>query len=349
GFHWDITQACNFRCNFCLTNSGKAGPGELSLERKLDLIERLFRVGVLYLKILGGEPLVAPGALDVMRYAAARGLHLLLSTNGSRLSEAVVASLAAIRANIRYLQVSLYGATPAALARVAGSPRHFTAVQDGLRRLRDYDLRFTAMSVLCVETLVDVVPLYRLARRAGAQAFRLTLKTDSGRGCAPGSFRKATTDPEWRRLAGVLEALSGEQSDATPVSVQARPTFGEYLGREFGLAHYHSKCEAAIRYLYGDAAGNLAPCPFLANPNAHRAGDRLPVFPFNALRDDLLDVWHSPEFEQFRSLFRLSRNPMTFNRNCPRLGTEDCRPCVLSGCQCPAQIGTLRRARRSAA
>ena len=348
GFHWDITQACNFRCNFCLTDAGRSAAGELSASDKLSLVDRLFRAGVLYLKILGGEPFVLPEALDVMSYAASRGLFLLFSTNGSRLSERVVAGLAAVRSSIRYLQVSLYGSSPEVLARVAGSPRHFAAVQGGLRRLRAHSLPFTVLSVLCVETLGDVLALYRLARQQGAEAFRVTLKTDSGRGCRPSSYRRATTDGDWHALAKVLTDLAAEQSDETPVAVQARPTLGQYVLRQFGLATYASHCEAGVRYLYGDACGNLAPCPFLANPDARTARSCLPSFPFHALRDDLVEVWRSPEFEQFRALFRLDANPAAFNRRCRHLGTQDCCPCVLSGCQCPEQVRRLRRGIASA-
>ncbi len=128
GFHWDITQTCNFQCNFCLNSSGKCSPNELSFSQKIELVDRLFDLGVMYIRILGGEPFSIPNTIAIMEYAVSRGMQLSFSTNGSLLTDGIVSALARIRKGISYIQISLYGSTPSAMARITNSESSFPKV-----------------------------------------------------------------------------------------------------------------------------------------------------------------------------------------------------------------------------
>ncbi|MGD9115747.1 MAG: radical SAM protein [Dehalococcoidia bacterium] len=345
GFHWDITEACNFRCNFCLTNSGKRAPNELSYSQKRELIDRLFTLGVIFIRILGGEPLLPRDTIKVMEYAVSRGMQLAFSTNGSLLTEETVSRLAGIKRGIRYIQVSIYGSSPATMAETTRTKGQFDKVRHGMELLNEHEMPFTVLSVLCQENMHDIIPTYRYAKSMGAENFKLVPKSDTGRGREDNSFRYIRDKAEWSYFVEILRQLAELQNQGgPPVFFQARPLFGQYIQDNFGIAYYHSLCEGGVHYLYGNASGQLAPCPFLKNIDLSYVKNPVGEFPYNALEDNLLEVWDSAEFNYFRRLFKLEKNAEYFNENCPYLRNGECRPCILTGCQCLPYIRRVKYA-----
>jgi MoaA/NifB/PqqE/SkfB family radical SAM enzyme len=83
-----INNACNAACEFC-SFSLDALPREgwifAPLPTAKDAIDILVRHGVRYLVITGGEPMLHPDCVDIVRHAKAQGMVVILVTNGSRL------------------------------------------------------------------------------------------------------------------------------------------------------------------------------------------------------------------------------------------------------------------------
>jgi MoaA/NifB/PqqE/SkfB family radical SAM enzyme len=84
-----INNACNAGCEFCSFNINEL-PKSLwrfaplaQAERAIDV---LARHDVRYLVITGGEPLLHPHIHEILGHAAARGMVVLMVTNGSRLN-----------------------------------------------------------------------------------------------------------------------------------------------------------------------------------------------------------------------------------------------------------------------
>lgn len=345
GFHWDITQKCNFQCNFCLNNSGKCAPNELSFSQKIELIDRLFDLGVIYIRILGGEPFSLPNTIDIMEYAVSRGMQLAFSTNGSFLNDGIVSTLTRIRKGISYIQISLYGSTPSTMARITNSKSAFPQVQYGMQLLRQHRLPFTVLVVICHENTDDIVPLYEYAKAMGAENFRLVLKADAGRGQGITSFNSIQTMHDWSNVISVLQRIAYlSQKSYLNVQFDARPLLGRYINERFGIEYFYNLCEAGVRYLYCNPSGDLSPCPFLKASDQGYLFNSDGQFAFNVTRNDLRDVWNSAEFNRFRSLFTLNDNAELFNRNCPHLRSGACHPCVLSGCPCLYHIRCFQAA-----
>ena len=83
-----INNACNAACEFC-SFSLDALPREdwvfAPLPKAKDAIDVLVRHGVRYLVITGGEPMLHPDCVDIVRHAKGQGMVVILVTNGSRL------------------------------------------------------------------------------------------------------------------------------------------------------------------------------------------------------------------------------------------------------------------------
>jgi len=83
-----INNACNAACEFC-SFSLDALPREnwifAPLPKAKDAIDVLVRHDVRYLVITGGEPMLHPDCVDIVRHAKVQGMVVILVTNGSRL------------------------------------------------------------------------------------------------------------------------------------------------------------------------------------------------------------------------------------------------------------------------
>lgn len=86
-----ITDACNFRCSYCLPNGYTPPPGERAPPLEPAEVERLLRafgrLGVVKVRFTGGEPTLRADVVELVRRAKVNtGLgRVALSTNGYRL------------------------------------------------------------------------------------------------------------------------------------------------------------------------------------------------------------------------------------------------------------------------
>jgi radical SAM protein with 4Fe4S-binding SPASM domain len=79
---WLATYNCNLHCPYCEASAGKAAENELSTEEVKRLIDDLANMRTKRFLISGGEPLLRPDAIEIMKYATHRHLELGLVTNG---------------------------------------------------------------------------------------------------------------------------------------------------------------------------------------------------------------------------------------------------------------------------
>ncbi len=116
-FSLRITDLCNLRCIMC----GQWGERGFLLDRKLDELKREEVPPARYIELLddlklhghsptvyiwGGEPMLYPGTLDIIRHSAKLGLPAAIATNGTRM---VHAAETFANAPLFLLQVSIDG------------------------------------------------------------------------------------------------------------------------------------------------------------------------------------------------------------------------------------------------
>jgi MoaA/NifB/PqqE/SkfB family radical SAM enzyme len=93
-----ITNICNAKCDFCGFAADKFDPRQrrtVTLEQARDVIDISVKNHIGYLLFVGGEPLVHKHLRDMTRYAAERGIHPMICTNGSLWTEQNMRGLAA--------------------------------------------------------------------------------------------------------------------------------------------------------------------------------------------------------------------------------------------------------------
>jgi len=93
-----ITNVCNARCDFCGFAVDRFDPRQrrsVSLEEARDVIDICVKNHIGYLLFVGGEPLAHKNLREMVRYAAERGIHPMICTNGSLWTEQNMRALTA--------------------------------------------------------------------------------------------------------------------------------------------------------------------------------------------------------------------------------------------------------------
>src|SRR5690349_17865963 len=81
---WNLTRTCNLKCVHCYTCSeARKYEGELTTQQCKTVLDDLADFKVPAVLFSGGEPLVRDDVFELAAYARDRGLHVVLSTNGT--------------------------------------------------------------------------------------------------------------------------------------------------------------------------------------------------------------------------------------------------------------------------
>ncbi|RCW48161.1 radical SAM protein [Halanaerobium sp. MA284_MarDTE_T2] len=142
---WNINSQCNLNCKHCYSNSTAVKKDEtLNTKEAFSLIDQLadFKVPVLLLS--GGEPLLRPDLFKLIKKAKSRNLRVVISTNGTLLTEKMVKELKSL--GVSYVGISLDG-LEAVNDQFRGKNGAFNAALDGIRNCQKHEqkvgLRFT--------------------------------------------------------------------------------------------------------------------------------------------------------------------------------------------------------------
>jgi hypothetical protein len=105
--HVELTNTCNFSCEFCPSASMTRPKGMMSLDMAKSILDQVSRSRIVNLVILHvlGEPTLHPHLLEVIEYAQHRKVDVCLTTNASRLEVDMLDRLC--QAGIKQIIISL--------------------------------------------------------------------------------------------------------------------------------------------------------------------------------------------------------------------------------------------------
>lgn len=129
----ELTYTCNLACYFCYNPVQRKAQNRviplsdrreepLSFEEMVDVLDQLKDLGILYLTLTGGEPLLHPRFWEIAQAAKDRSFAMRIFSNGASITEAVADKLQALMPHC--LEISIHGArdeTAEALTQVKGS------------------------------------------------------------------------------------------------------------------------------------------------------------------------------------------------------------------------------------
>jgi len=136
---WNMTRACNLKCIHCYAHAvRRSREAELTTEQAKTMMDDLARFGVPVLLFSGGEPLVRPDLVELARYAVAKGMRAVISTNGTLITREKAKELKDV--GLSYVGVSLDG-LEAINDQFRGKKGAFRAAMEGIRNCQDAGLK----------------------------------------------------------------------------------------------------------------------------------------------------------------------------------------------------------------
>lgn len=255
---FELTDRCNLSCVHCFINQSagcaQARRNELSTSQVKDILDQIAAAGCLHLLLTGGEPLLRPDFAEIFLHARRRGMIIMLFTNGTMLTPAIVDVLK--EAPPHLVEVSVYGATKhtyEAVTRVPGSFEHFLR---GLHLLKAGGLPFSIKSVLLTINKHELAMMQKLA-----EDMDLSFRYD-------GSIfprLNGSDDPFQYRLS-IEEMLELDRSD--PERMQAWVDNYEYSKHlPMRSEKFVYSCGAGHRSFHIDSRGRLSACLMARKPS----------------------------------------------------------------------------------
>jgi len=243
---FEINLRCNSRCGYCdlPLNEGRY---EMSRDEIHRVFTDLYATGLRYVFVQGGEPTLRRDLPDVLDDLAAIGFGLCVVTNGTRLTDELVARLAATGVSI---SVSLDTLDRDRYKRIRGADQ-LLRVQAGIERLANYPHPKFLTCIVSEQNRGDALDVARFAQGRGFVPIFGAYHWDKGR------YGKADDDLKYSNEDAIAVFEDLLASGLIPPGYYRRYAednirwlSGEQLGR----------CDAGRHSIAIDATGNVAGC-----------------------------------------------------------------------------------------
>ena len=178
---WEVTRSCNLACGHCRASALRGPyPGELATEKCLRLLDEIAAFAKPVIILTGGEPLLRKDIYDIAAYGDAKGLRMVLATNGTFVTEAVAERL--LKVGIRRVSISLDGPDAASHDLFRGVPGAFDSSLAGIAAMKKAGLEFQINTTITQANLAQIREIHDLVHRLGAAAHHIFLLVPTGRG-----------------------------------------------------------------------------------------------------------------------------------------------------------------------
>ncbi len=276
---WEITRSCNLFCAHCRASAAYGRyEDELSTEECFHLIDEILEVGKPIIILSGGEPLIRQDALEIAKYAVARGLRVVMGSNGTLITEERAAKLKDVP--ISRLGISLDFPVAELQDNFRGKAGAFEAAIAGIANARRAGIEVQINSTITKLNVSYLNELLSLALKVGAVALHPFMLVPTGRGKGLESvelspqqyeetlnwiydkqaelgdrmFFKPTDAPHYLRVVSQRQ----KQSHEIPVRKKAGPTAGHHSVNSITRG-----CLAGIGFCFISHRGRVQGCGYL--------------------------------------------------------------------------------------
>lgn len=229
-----VTRRCNLSCGYCNEFDQVSSPVPTELLKAR--VDKLASLGLLFCEYTGGETLLHPDIIELVRYASSfRFDERWIITNGYLLSEQIVKQLN--DAGLTHLQLSVDGVTPNKTTVKVLKPLRKKI--EHLQRHAKFTVQINA--VLGAGNDEEVLEVMKFARDAGFRP-RASIIHD-GKGAM-------VLDERGKQLMAEVGEIVGKRFIES----------GDYRAKLIATGSADFKCRAGSRYLYIDEYGIVHWC-----------------------------------------------------------------------------------------
>ena len=235
--------------------------------------------------LTGGEPLLRRDILEIVRHANAKGLWVVVGTNGVKITPTLAALLK--KEGVRGLSLSLDALDPERHDRFRRVTGAWKNTVEGARILKEAELPFIVQTTVGAHNVDELAAIAEFAHDTlQAKVWNLYFLVPTGRGSFVSDIAPDAYDRVLAELAIIQKAYAGKMlvnAKCAPHYVKTlieqdpeSPFLKTYTGGAGG-------CPAGTHYMGIRPNGDVTPCPYL------------PVFGGNLKSEALADVWARSE------------------------------------------------------
>jgi radical SAM protein with 4Fe4S-binding SPASM domain len=167
----EITRQCNFDCIHCYLGEMKSSPefsaNELNAAEWMRIIDEIVDAGCLYLLFTGGDPLIRDDFSDIYRHARKRGLIVTVFTNGSLITDEVLAVFSEYPPNL--VEISIYGASSETYKAVTRRADCFGKCMANIRKLIQCGIQIQLKTVLMTKNRHEFDEIRKISEALGVK------------------------------------------------------------------------------------------------------------------------------------------------------------------------------------
>src|SRR3954466_6411495 len=208
-----LTDRCNLDCSYC-TEYDNSRPHPKLEDLKI-WIRKIRELGTMRIALVGGEPLLHPDVVAIVRYCRELGFATSLTTNGFLLTRKLLGQLE--EAGLQVMQISVDRMTPSPVTK-----KSFKTILPKLDYFKDSKISLHITGVICKDTLPES---------------RAVLETGLSRGI-PTEVRLVHADPTNRFR---VEQGPREEAEAFIEEMIKRKRAGEKIHTNEAVLRYQLK------------------------------------------------------------------------------------------------------------
>ncbi|MFA5146332.1 MAG: radical SAM protein [Candidatus Omnitrophota bacterium] len=161
---FELTYRCNHRCVHCYNAAN--GEDELSREEVFSVLDQLARMGTIQIVFTGGEIFTRPDITDILLHSRRRGLHTMLMTNGSLITDRTAGMLRDI--GISDVDISFLGSSRETFDSITQVEGSYDKVVSGVMALRLKGIVPVLKACAMKTNMEELADIFEMARRLGA-------------------------------------------------------------------------------------------------------------------------------------------------------------------------------------
>ena len=298
---WEITRSCNLACAHCRAAAHcEPYPGELTLDECKSVMDDIASITDPILILTGGEPLMRSDIWEIIDYAHEKGLHPVIGTNGTLVTDEVAAKIA--EHGIPRVSVSLDFPTAEGQDAFRGKEGAFAETIEGVRNLRANGVGVQVNTTITKMNHQLVDEMHQLALDLDAAAFHPFLLVPTGRGedlvdveLTPDEYEEVLT---WAYHCQKTSPLHFKPTDA-PQYYRIIRQLSAKEGREvtpetYGMEAMTRGCLGGITFAFISHVGDVQPCGYFDMQLG------------NVKEEPFSKIWeNSPVFADLRDFSRL--------------------------------------------
>ncbi len=169
----EFSLRCNFHCQYCYAPDKSVFDSELNPEEIQNAIIQAKDLGARKMIILGGEPMLYPHILRMLRFMRGEGLNVEMFTNGSQITPETAAQLFALGVDVVLKMNSFNENIQDALAGKKGA---YKIIQEAFKNLKNSGYpspkkRLGISTIICEQNFDELINMWEELRRQNIEPY----------------------------------------------------------------------------------------------------------------------------------------------------------------------------------